>query len=57
MFLAVKSCFTINLGVLSFVLYGWRSLEAIVRGGPKPRGRSINSRILEHQRTPDSREH
>ena len=57
MFLAVESCFIINLRVLSSVLYRWRSLEATVREGLKPRGRRLNSRSLEYQRTPDSREH
>ena len=33
------------------------SPEATVRDGQKPRGRRLNSRILEYQRTPDSREH
>jgi len=56
-FLDVESCFFINLRIFSSVQYGWRSLEATVRGGPKPRGRRLNSRILEHQSTPDSREH
>jgi len=40
-FLAVKSSFTINLGVLSSVLYRWRSLKATVKGGPKPRGKRL----------------
>ena len=34
-----------------------RSLEATVRGEPKPRGRRLNSQTLEHQRTPDSKEY
>ena len=38
-FLAVKSCFTINLRILTLVLHGWRGLEASVREGPKHRGR------------------
>ena len=43
----------INLGVLSSMLYGWRSLEVTVREGLKARGRRLNSKTLEHQRTPD----
>jgi len=34
-----------------------RILEATVIDGPKARGRKLNSRTLEHQRTPESREH
>ena len=55
-FLAVESCFDINLGVLSSVLYRWRTLEATVRERLKPRGRRLNFRTSEHQRTPDIRE-
>jgi len=55
-FRTVENCFTINLGVLSSVLYGWRRLEATLREGPKARGRRLNSKTLEHQRTSDSRE-
>ena len=44
MFLAVENCFTINLGVLSSVLYGWRSLEATVRERLKARGRRLKSK-------------
>ena len=47
----------IKLDVLSSVLYGWRSLEAIVRIRLKARGRRLKSKTWEHQRTPDSREH
>ena len=47
-FLAVESCFDINLGVLSSVLCGQRSLDVTVRGGPKPRGRRLNSKTLDH---------
>ena len=57
MFLAVESCFKINLGVLSSVLCGRRSLEFTVIGRPKPKGRRLNARTLEHHRTPDSKEH
>ena len=52
-FLSVESCFTINLGIFSSVLYEWRSLDATVREGPKLRGRGLNSRTLEQHRTPD----
>jgi len=34
-----------------------RSLEAIVREGLKARGSRLNSKTIEHPRTPDSREH
>ena len=56
-FLAVENCFIIILGILFFVLCEWRCLEALVREGPKVRGRRLNSRTWEHQRTPDSMEH
>jgi len=39
------------------VLYGWRSLEATVRIRLKARGRRLKSKTLQHQKTPDSREH
>ena len=55
--LTVENCFTINLDVSSSVLYGWRSLEATVREGLKARGRRLNYKTWEHQRTPDFREH
>ena len=42
--LAVENCFTINLDVLSSMLYGWRSLEATVRIRLKARGRRLNSK-------------
>ena len=45
MSLAVENFFTINLGVLSSVLYGWRSLEVTVREGLKARGMRLNSKI------------
>ena len=48
MFLVVENCFPIKLGVLSSVLYGWRSLEPTATGGPKPRGRRLNSRTSEN---------
>ena len=37
--------FTINLGILSSTLYGWRSLEVTVREGPKARSRMLNSKF------------
>ena len=46
-FLAVENCFTNNLGVLSSMLYGWRSVEATVREGPKARDRRVNSKTSE----------
>ena len=55
--LTVENLFTINLDVLSSVLYGWRSLEATVRIRLKARGRRLISKTWEHQRTADSREH
>ena len=55
--LTVKNLFTINLDVLSSLLYGWKSLEAIIREGLNVRARRLNSKILEHQRTPDSWEY
>jgi len=39
------------------VLYEWKNLEANARGGTKARGRKLNSRTPEHQKTPDPREH
>ena len=51
------SLFTINLDVLSSVLYGWGSLEATVRIRLKARGRRLKSKTWELQKTPDSREH
>ena len=42
--LTVENFFTINLGVLLSVLYGWRSLKATVREGLKARGRRLNSK-------------
>ena len=54
---SIKNYFTINLDVLSSVLYWWRILEATVRIRLKARGRRLNSRTSEHQRTPDSRKH
>jgi len=56
MSLIVENLFSINLDVLSSVLYGWRSLEATVRIRLKTRGRRLKSQTQEHQRTPDSRE-
>ena len=55
-FLAVENSFTTNLEVLPSVLYG-RSPEATVREGQKARGRRINFKTLEHQRTLASREY
>ena len=55
--LTVENLFTINLDVLSLVLYGWRSLETTVRIRLKARGRRLKSKTWEHQKTPDSREH
>jgi len=40
----VENCFTINLEVLSSMLYGWRSLEATVTIRLKARGRRLNSK-------------
>jgi len=42
--LAVENCFTINIDALSFVLYGWRSLEATIREELKARSRRLNSK-------------
>ena len=53
----VGNLYTINLEVLSSVVYGWRSLEATVRIRLKTRGRRLKPQTWEHQRTPDSREH
>ena len=55
--LTVENLFTINLDVLSSVLYGWRSLEATVSIRLKARGRGLKSQTWEHQKTPDSREY
>ena len=43
--LTVENIFTINLDVLSLVLYGWRSLEASVRIRLKTRGGRIKSKM------------
>ena len=53
----LEKLFIISLDVLSSVLYRWRSPEATVRIRLKARGRMLKSKIWEHQRTPDSREH
>ena len=53
----VEKLFTINLDVLSSMLYRWRILEATVRIRLKARGRRVKSKTWEHQKTPDSREH
>ena len=42
--LAVGNCFTINLDVLSSVLYRWRSLEATVKIRLKIRSRRLKSK-------------
>jgi len=42
--LTVENLFTINLDVLSSVLYGWRSLEATARIRLKARGRRLKSK-------------
>ena len=55
--LTVEKVFTINLDVLSLVLYGWRSLEATIRIRLKAKGRRPKSKTLEHQKTSDSRDH
>ena len=55
MFHTVENFFTINLDVLSSVLYGWRSLEATVRIRLKPEAGGLNPK-LENRKTPDSRE-
>ena len=51
-----ENLFTINLDVLSSVLYGWRSLEATIRIRLKARGRRPKSKTRAHQKTPDSRD-
>ena len=53
----VEILFTINLDVLSLVLYGWRILEDTVRIRLKTRGRRLKSKTWEHQKTTHSREH
>jgi len=53
----VENIFTINLDVLSSVVYGWRSLEVTVRMRLKARGRRLKFKTSEHQETPESREH
>ena len=55
--MAVDNCFTINLGVLSSMLYGWGSLEVTVREGSNVRAKRLNSKILKHKIIPDSREY
>jgi len=40
----MENLFTINLDVLSSVLYGWRSLEATARIRLKARGRRLKSK-------------
>ena len=52
----VENLFTINLDVLSSMLYGWRSLEATARIRLKTRGRRLKPQTWKHQRAPDSRE-
>ena len=54
---SVENLFTINLDVLSLVLNGWRRLEATVRIRLKARGKRLKVKTLEHQKTPDFREH
>ena len=44
------------LDVESYFCAAWRSLEATVTEGLKSRGKKLNSRTREYQRTPDSRE-
>ena len=51
--LTVENFSTINLDVLSSVLYGWISLETIVRIILKARGRRLKSKTWELQKTPD----
>ena len=41
----MENFFTINLDVLSSVLYGWRSLEATVRIRLKARDRGLNPKL------------
>ena len=55
--LTVENLFSINLDVLSSVLYGWRRIEATVRIRLKARGKRLKVKTLEHQKTPDFREH
>ena len=40
----VENLFTVNIDVLSSVLYGWGSLEATVRIRLKARGRRLKSK-------------
>ena len=42
--LTVENLFSINLDVLSSVLYGWRRIEATVRIRLKARGRRFKSK-------------
>ena len=53
----MENLFTINPDVLSLVLYGWRSLEDIVRIRLKVKGKRLKCKTSEHKKTPDSREH
>ena len=55
--LTVENFLTINLDVLSSMLYGWGSLGATIRIRLKARGRRLKSKIWGHQSTPGSREH
>ena len=55
--LTVENLFTINLDVLSSVLYEWRSLEATVRIRLQTRGRRLKSKTWEHWKSFDSRKH
>jgi len=43
-FLTVENLFTINVDVLSSILYRWRSLEDTVRIRLKARGRRLKSK-------------
>ena len=52
----MKNLFTINLNVLSSVLYGWRRLEVTTRIRLKVRGRRPKSKTSDHQKSPDSRD-
>ena len=57
MSLTVENLLSINLDVLSSVLYGWRSLETTVRIRLKTRGRRLKSQTRKHQGTLYFREH
>ena len=45
MSIALENYFAISLDVLSYVLYGWRSLEATVRIRLKARGEGLTPKL------------